>query len=200
MLKLERRFPQMPRLRRPAVSALWSLLGDKQASRGRPISVAIDPTQTSSDVGSCAALGGTADMTESSVLSYESTDQVEFRCGFPRSPAPPQPGPKSQQSTASNGHGRRGLTSRGQSCEDGALRLAKRLDKGSRQCCRVHPDQTRRGCEGSNQDVMSGWADTVNSNVAPRGTFALAHNRPPCASMIERQIDRPIPMPADFVV
>jgi hypothetical protein len=113
MLKLERRFPQMPRLRRPAVSALWSLLGDKQTSRGQPTSVAIDPTQTSSDVGSCAALGGTADMTESSVLSYESTDQVEFRCGFPRSPAPPQPGPKSQQSTASNGHGRRGLTSRG---------------------------------------------------------------------------------------
>jgi hypothetical protein len=47
--------------------------------------------QTSRDVGSCAALGGTADVTESSVLSYEYTDQAEFRCGFcfPRGPAPP---------------------------------------------------------------------------------------------------------------
>jgi hypothetical protein len=66
--------------------------------------------------------------------------------------------------------------------------------------CRVHPDRTRRGREGSDHDVMSGWADTVNSNVAPRGTFALAHRRPPCASMIDRQIDRPIPKPPDFVV
>lgn len=51
-----------------------------------------------------------------------------------------------------------------------------------------------------NHDVMSGRADTVNSKVAPRGTFALAHRRPPCASMIDRQIDRPIPKPLDFVV
>jgi len=33
----------MPRLSRPAVSALWSLLGDKQTSHGQPISVAFDP-------------------------------------------------------------------------------------------------------------------------------------------------------------
>ena len=32
------------------------------------------------------------------------------------------------------------------------------------------------------------------------GAFALAHNRPPCASIIERQIDNPIPMPAGLVV
>jgi len=32
------------------------------------------------------------------------------------------------------------------------------------------------------------------------GTFAIAHNRPPCPSMIERQIDRPIPKPPGFVV
>ena len=84
-------------------------------------------------------------------------------------------------------------------CRDGlrwALRLVKRrLDKGSRQCYRVHPDQTRRGREGSNHDVMSGWADTVNSNATPRGMFALAHSRPPCASTIDRQIDRPMPKP-----
>src|SRR5258705_432080 len=47
---------------------------------------------------------------------------------------------------------------------------------------------------------LSGWADTVNSNVAPRGTFALAHRRPLCASMIERQIDSPSPKPPGFVV
>ena len=51
----------------------------------------LTPRQTSRDVGSCAALGGTADVIESSVLSYEYTDQAEFRCGFcfPRGPAPP---------------------------------------------------------------------------------------------------------------
>jgi hypothetical protein len=32
--------------------------------------------------------------------------------------------------------------------------------------------------------------------MAPRGRFALAHNRPPCDSMIERQIDRPSPKEA----
>jgi hypothetical protein len=37
----------MPRLRRPAVSALWSLLGDKQTSHGQPISVALDPDRAS---------------------------------------------------------------------------------------------------------------------------------------------------------
>jgi hypothetical protein len=36
--------------------------------------------------------------------------------------------------------------------------------------------------------------------MAPRGTFALAHNRPPCASMIERQIDNPSPKPLGFVL
>jgi hypothetical protein len=36
--------------------------------------------------------------------------------------------------------------------------------------------------------------------VAPWGTFAVAHSRPPWASMIERQIESPIPMPLDLVV
>ena len=31
-------------------------------------------------------------------------------------------------------------------------------------------------------------------------TSGVAHNRPPCASMIERQIDNPMPMPPGFVV
>ena len=46
----------------------------------------------------------------------------------------------------------------------------------------------------------SGWAGTVNWKTAPRGSFALAHNRPSCASMIERQIDSPIPIPVGLVV
>ena len=36
--------------------------------------------------------------------------------------------------------------------------------------------------------------------AAPSGLFGATHNRPPWASMIERQIDRPIPIPPDFVV
>src|SRR5262252_10992173 len=36
-------------------------------------------------------------------------------------------------------------------------------------------------------------AGTANWKTAPRGTLALAHSLPPCASMIERQIDRPMP-------
>jgi hypothetical protein len=40
----------------------------------------------------------------------------------------------------------------------------------------------------------------VNWNTAPRGSFASAHSRPPWASMIDRQIDSPIPVPPVFVV
>ena len=40
----------------------------------------------------------------------------------------------------------------------------------------------------------------VNWNTVPQGSFAVAHSRPPWASMIDRQIDRPIPTPLDFVV
>ena len=40
----------------------------------------------------------------------------------------------------------------------------------------------------------------VNRNVAPCGTFPSAQMRPPCASMIERQIDSSIPMPLGLVV
>jgi hypothetical protein len=36
--------------------------------------------------------------------------------------------------------------------------------------------------------------------MAPQGTFALAHNRPLCASIIDRQIDSPSPKPPGFVV
>jgi hypothetical protein len=36
--------------------------------------------------------------------------------------------------------------------------------------------------------------------VAPWGAFAVAHSRPPWASMIERQIESPLPVPPDLVV
>ena len=35
---------------------------------------------------------------------------------------------------------------------------------------------------------------------APRGSHLVAHSRPPWASIIERQIERPMPMPSGFVV
>jgi hypothetical protein len=33
----------------------------------------------------------------------------------------------------------------------------------------------------------------MKPKIAPRGTFALAHNRPLCVSIIDRQIDSPSP-------
>ena len=39
-----------------------------------------------------------------------------------------------------------------------------------------------------------------NRNTAPWGSFGLAHRRPPCASTIERVIDKPMPMPSALVV
>ena len=44
------------------------------------------------------------------------------------------------------------------------------------------------------------WAGRVNWKLAPRGTVAAAHTRPPWASMIERQIDSPMPIPPGLVV
>jgi len=60
--------------------------------------------------------------------------------------------------------------------------------------------RTGHAAAAPKHDAMSGWADTVNSNVAPRGRFALAHNCPLCASIIDRQIDSPSPKPLGFVV
>ena len=41
---------------------------------------------------------------------------------------------------------------------------------------------------------------SVNWKVAPRPAFCEAHSFPPCASMIERQIESPIPSPLGLVV
>ena len=37
--------------------------------------------------------------------------------------------------------------------------------------------------------------DSAKRNVTPGPPFLSTHNRPPCASMIERLIDNPIPRP-----
>src|SRR5271156_6530206 len=61
------------------------------------------------------------------------------------------------------------------------------------------PPEAPRG-PAPNHDALPGWEGTVKLNSAPRGTFAFAHNRPPCASMIDRQIDSPSPNPLGLVV
>ena len=43
-------------------------------------------------------------------------------------------------------------------------------------------------------------AGRVNRNTAPRGSLWSTHKRPPCATMMERQIASPIPSPLVFVV
>jgi hypothetical protein len=43
-------------------------------------------------------------------------------------------------------------------------------------------------------------AGRVTKNVAPWSLLLEAHNRPPWASTMERQIERPSPVPDDFVV
>ena len=53
---------------------------------------------------------------------------------------------------------------------------------------------------GPTETVSCGSRGRLNLKTAPRGSFAPAHIRPPCASTIERQIDSPMPMPLDLVV
>jgi hypothetical protein len=52
----------------------------------------------------------------------------------------------------------------------------------------------------TNHGAFSECTGKVNWKIAPFGMLALAHNRPPCASTIERQIERPIPIPPGLVV
>ena len=40
----------------------------------------------------------------------------------------------------------------------------------------------------------------VKRKVAPRPSLAVAHNRPPCDSTMERLMANPIPLPCDLVV
>src|SRR5260370_10396592 len=45
-----------------------------------------------------------------------------------------------------------------------------------------------------------GTFDTVNRKIAPHGTPGDPQSCPPCAVMIDRQIDSPMPMPWGLVV
>jgi hypothetical protein len=55
-----------------------------------------------------------------------------------------------------------------------------------------------RHCQG--QLASHFFVEMEASKVRPRRALVNARNIPPCASTIERQIDRPIPMPDVFVV
>jgi hypothetical protein len=52
----------------------------------------------------------------------------------------------------------------------------------------------------SSQDAVAGRAGAMKRKIAPCGRLGLAHNRPLCASIIERQTESPRPKPPDFVV
>jgi hypothetical protein len=52
----------------------------------------------------------------------------------------------------------------------------------------------------STPHALPDWTGTVNRKMAPRGSLVFAHSRPPCASMIERQMERPSPKPSGLVV
>src|ERR1700720_210012 len=49
-------------------------------------------------------------------------------------------------------------------------------------------------------EEVAGSGGRVNRRTAPLGTLVVAHTRPPCASIIERQTHSPMPMPPGFVV
>jgi hypothetical protein len=63
-----------------------------------------------------------------------------------------------------------------------------------------HRPATTKSSSAADHDVLSLRVGNVNWKTAPCGTLLDAHNRPPCASMIARQIDRPTPTPSGFVV
>jgi hypothetical protein len=50
------------------------------------------------------------------------------------------------------------------------------------------------------QDASFERTGKVKVKMAPMGCAAVARNCPPCASTIERQIDKPIPNPVGLVV
>jgi hypothetical protein len=82
--------------------------------------------------------------------------------------------------------------------------IAKTRLRGIHRCGRndrVSKEASSTGTHGpSGRDTVMPWAGRVNWKLAPRGTVAAAHTRPPWASMIERQIDSPMPIPPDLVV
>jgi hypothetical protein len=60
----------------------------------------------------------------------------------------------------------------------------------------------QRRFESAIAGIYSAGSLTGNEkrNTVPCGTFAAAERRPPCASTIERLIDKPMPSPSALVV
>jgi hypothetical protein len=82
-------------------------------------------------------------------------------------------------------------------CLSGAGSIGRR-NTGVKSLCWGSPTrQVRQALNSLNLHLLVG---KVNWKTAPRGTFALAHDRPPCATMIERHIDGPAPKPPGLVV
>jgi hypothetical protein len=54
--------------------------------------------------------------------------------------------------------------------------------------CQGSPKAAHQDWRVSKVELPCGAAGNVNSNIAPRGVLALARNRSPCASTIDRQI------------
>jgi hypothetical protein len=75
----------------------------------------------------------------------------------------------------------------------------RELATGWRYTTRIVIDDDDHGL-GVHHGTPSFPLGTVNCTTAPRGTFAVAHSRPPCASIIRRLIASPRPSPCGLVV
>ena len=89
---------------------------------------------------------------------------------------------------------RTGVRRRAQLCFRRTLRRRK---AGARACA---DRRTSHSNVATSARRSSCFAGRLNWNKAPRGSLAVTHSRPPCASMIERQIAKPIPIPSGLVV
>src|SRR5215472_16442469 len=83
--------------------------------------------------------------------------------------------------------------------------------KGQKQTCAAHKVTS---CFGPKADVVAmrvsalldhrtdngAQVSSVKLNVVPGPLLRAAHTRPPCASIMDRQIDSPIPIPLGLVV
>ena len=78
--------------------------------------------------------------------------------------------------------------------------IRRRRERGSCFPSGLQPHPFGIGPACSARRVSPRCRGRLNRKTAPRGSFAEAHSCPSCASMIERQIESPIPMPLDLVV
>jgi hypothetical protein len=66
--------------------------------------------------------------------------------------------------------------------------------------CRISPTRASETRECGTGEIHSGVIGSVIENVAPRSGLFAAEILPPWRSMIERQIERPIPNPSGLLV